>query len=140
MKGEIMEGNKITFKSIDEYILQFPPDVQEILKTLRTVVKESAPDAEEKISWQMPTFVLHGNLVHFAAHKKHIGFYPGPSGIDTFKNELSEYKWSKGAVQFPIGKSMPYELISRIVEYRVTENKKQAEDKKVLKNKSYKKE
>lgn len=117
------------FKSIDEYILQFPPEVQEILEMLRKVVKESAPDAEEKISWQMPTFVLHGNLVHFAAHKNHIGFYPGSSGIDAFKNELSEYKGSKGAVQFPIGKPMPYELISRIVKFRVSENIKQAEDK-----------
>lgn len=124
-----MEESKITIKSIDEYILQFPQEVQEILKTLRKVIKESAPDAEEKISWQMPTFVLHGNLVHFAAHKKHIGFYPAPSGIDAFRDELSEYKGSKGAVQFPIGKSMPYELISNIVKFRVGENIKRAEDK-----------
>lgn len=129
MKGDIMEESKITIKSIDEYILQFPQEVQEILKTLRKVIKESVPDAEEKISWQMPTFVLHGNLVHFAAHKKHIGFYPAPSGIDAFRHELSDYKGSKGAVQFPIGKPMPYELISNIVKFRVGENIKRAEEK-----------
>jgi uncharacterized protein YdhG (YjbR/CyaY superfamily) len=122
MKGEIMEENKITYATIDEYILQFPLEVREILNSLRRVIKESAPEAQEKISWQMPTYVLHGNLVHFAAHKNHIGFYPGPSGIETFKNELSEYKNSKGAVQFPIGKPMPYELVSRIVKFRVAEN------------------
>lgn len=124
-----MEENKITHMTVDEYILQCPLEVQEILEALRKVIKESAPDAQEKISWQMPTYVLHGNLVHFAAHKKHIGFYPGPSGIEVFKNELSEYKSSKGAVQFPIGKPMPYELISRIVKFRVAENIKDAEEK-----------
>ncbi|MEH7110631.1 iron chaperone [Bacillus sp. JJ1764] len=110
-------------KSIDEYILQFPQEIQEILKTLRKVIKESAPNAEEKISYRMPTFVLDGNLVHFAAFNNHIGFYPTPSGINTFKHELSGYKTSKGAVQFPIGKPIPYELISQIVKFRVGENK-----------------
>ena len=124
-----MEDNKITFESTDEYILTFPPEVQEILKTLRNVIKESAPDAEEKISYQMPTFALHGNLVHFAAFKNHIGFYPAPSGIDAFKHELSEYKGAKGSVQFPIKKPQPYELIRKIVKFRVTENIKRAEDK-----------
>jgi uncharacterized protein YdhG (YjbR/CyaY superfamily) len=112
-----MEGNKVVFKSIDEYILQFPPEIQEILETLRKVIKESAPEAEEKISYQMPTFVLHGNLVHFAAYKNHIGFYPTPSGIDEFKEELSEYKGAKGSIQFPIEKPLPYELISKIVKF-----------------------
>lgn len=125
-----MEENKITSESIDGYISNFPPEVQEILKTLRRVIKESAPDAEEKISWKMPTFFLHGNLVHFAAFKNHIGFYPAPSAIDVFKNELSEYKGAKGSVQFPIEKPLPYELISEIVRFRVAENIKQAEDKK----------
>lgn len=124
-----MEENKTTYKSIDEYISQFSPEVQELLKTLRKVIKEAAPEAEEKISWQMPTFVLHGNLVHFAAHKNHIGFYPAPSGIDAFKDELSEYKGAKGSVQFPIKKPIPYELISKIVIYRVAENIKNAEEK-----------
>ena len=130
-----MEENKVTFKSIDEYILKFPPEIQEILKVLRKVIKESAPDAEEKISYQMPTFALHGNLVHFAACKNHIGFYPTPSGIDAFKYELSEYKGSKGSIQFPIEKPLPYELISNIVKFRVAENLKRAEDK--LKKKKY---
>lgn len=122
-----MEENKITSGSIDEYILKLPPETQEILKTLRKVIKESAPDAEEKISYQMPTFALHGNLVHFAAHKNHIGFYPTPSGIEVFKEELSEYKGAKGSVQFPIDKPMPYELISKIVKFRVAENNKKAQ-------------
>jgi uncharacterized protein YdhG (YjbR/CyaY superfamily) len=124
-----MEGNINVFKSIDEYILQFSPEVQGILQSLRSVINESAPHAEEKISWQMPTFALCGNLVHFAAHKKHIGFYPGASGIDAFKHKLLEYKGSKGAVQFPIDKPLPYELISEIVRFRVAENIKEAESK-----------
>jgi len=124
-----MEGNKTTFESIDEYIFKFPPEVQEILKMLRKIIKESAPGTKEKISYQMPTFVLHGNLVHFAAHKNHIGFYPTPSGIDAFKHELSEYKGAKGSVQFPIEKPLPYDLISKIVKFRVAENIKKAEEK-----------
>lgn len=116
-------------KSIDEYILQYPPEIQEILKSLRKVIKDTAPNAEEKISYRMPTFVLNGNLVHFAAYKNHIGFYPTPSGIKTFQQELSRYKTSKGAVQFPIGKPIPYELISQIVKYRVAENQSKAEEK-----------
>jgi uncharacterized protein YdhG (YjbR/CyaY superfamily) len=129
LKGEIMEENKINYKTIDEYILQFPPEVQEILKTLRKVIKEAAPDAQEKISYQMPAFVLHGNLVYFAAFKNHIGFYPTSSGIAAFTHELSEYKGGKGSVQFPIKKPLPYELISRIVKFRAAENIKRAEDK-----------
>lgn len=121
-----MEENKSKFISIDEYILQFPPEVQEILETLRNVIKESAPDAIEKISYQMPTLSLHGNLVHFAAYKKHIGFYPAPSGIAAFQQELSEYKGAKGSVQFPLDKPLPYELITKIVKFRVAENIKKA--------------
>jgi uncharacterized protein YdhG (YjbR/CyaY superfamily) len=122
-----MEENKTEFKTIDEYISQFPPEVQEILKTLRRVIKESAPGAEEKISYQMPAFALHGNLVYFAAYKNHIGFYPAAGGIDAFKHELSEYKLSKGTVQFPIKKPLPYRLISEIVKFRVAENIRLAE-------------
>lgn len=124
-----MEENKTTFKSIDEYILKFPSQIQETLEMLRKVIKENAPDAKEKISYQMPTFYFYGNLVHFAAYKNHIGFYPSPSGIDKFKNELSEYKGAKGSVQFPIDKPLPYELISKIVKFRVEENIKKTEDK-----------
>jgi uncharacterized protein YdhG (YjbR/CyaY superfamily) len=124
-----MEENKSTYKTIDEYILQFPAEIQDILQTLRKVIKELAPDSKEKISYQMPTFDLHGNLVHFAAFKNHIGFYPTPSGIDAFKNELSEYKGAKGSVQFPLEKPMPYELIGSIVKFRVAENIEKAEKK-----------
>jgi uncharacterized protein YdhG (YjbR/CyaY superfamily) len=124
-----MERNKVTIKSIDDYILQFPPEVQEILKKLRKVIKEAAPDAEEKISYQMPTFVFQGNLVYFAAHKNHIGFYPTPSGMEAFKDKLSEYKGAKGSVQFPVEKPLPYELISEIVKFRVAENLRKAEGK-----------
>ncbi|WP_313637357.1 DUF1801 domain-containing protein [Paenibacillus sp. FSL K6-0276] len=123
-----MEG-KISYESIDDYISKFPPEIQEILSTLRRVIKEAAPEAKEKISYQMPTFALHGNLVHFAAFKNHIGFYPTPNGIDAFKEELSGYKGAKGSIQFPIDQPMPYELISKIVKYRVAENIKKAEDK-----------
>lgn len=125
-----MEEKKSTFKSIDEYILQFPSEIQQILEKIRRVIKESAPNAVEKISYQMPTFYLHGNLVHFAAFKSRIGFYPDPSGIEAFKEELSKYKGAKGSVQFPIGEPLPYGLISRIVEFRVHENIKRAENKK----------
>lgn len=124
-----MEDNKNVIKTIDEYIQQFSPEVQEKLQSLRNVIKETAPDAEEKMSWQMPTFALYGNLVHFAAHKSHIGFYPAPSGIEVFMDKLSEYKSSKGAVQFPMDKPIPYELIREIVKFRVAENIKEAEQK-----------
>lgn len=124
-----MEDQKIIYHSIDEYILQFPLAVQEILKKIRNVVKEAAPEAVEKISYQMPTFYLHGNLVHFAAHKNHIGFYPTPNAIDAFKKELSAYKGAKGSVQFPLEKPIPYDLIGQIVKFRVAENLKKAQDK-----------
>ena len=124
-----MAENNTTFNTIDEYIMQFPTEVQETLKTLRKVIKEAAPEAEEKISYKMPTFTLHGNLVHFAAYKNHIGFYPTPSGIEAFKEELSKYKGAKGSVQFPIKEPLPYELIIKIVRYRVKENMKNAEEK-----------
>lgn len=120
---------KVIYKTIDEYISTFPNNVQQILQTLRNVIKESAPEAKEKISYQMPTFDLYGNLVHFAAYKNHIGFYPAPSGIDAFKVELSKYKGAKGSVQFPIAEPLPYELIKNIVEFRVQENIKKREEK-----------
>lgn len=124
-----MALEETTYGTIDKYISTFPPDIQEILKRLREVIKEAAPAAEEKISYQMPTFALHGNLVHFAAHKNHIGFYPTPSGITAFEHELSAFKGAKGSVQFPIEKPLPYELISKIVKFRVAENLKRAESK-----------
>lgn len=111
-------------KTIDEYIKKFPEDVQKILQKIRSIINDAAPDAVEKISYQMPTFYLRGNLVHFAAYKNHIGFYPTPSGIDAFKNEVSMYKWAKGSLQFPLDQPIPYELISKIVKFRVAENTK----------------
>jgi uncharacterized protein YdhG (YjbR/CyaY superfamily) len=107
---------------IDQYISQFPPEVQDKLNTLREVIRDATPDAQEKISYSMPTFYLYGNLVHFAAYKNHIGFYPAPSGIEAYKVELSNYKTTKGAIQFPLDKPIPYELVSKIVKYRVEEN------------------
>jgi uncharacterized protein YdhG (YjbR/CyaY superfamily) len=121
-----MEGKKADNESIDDYIRQFTPEVQEKLEALRKVIKESATDAAEKISYRMPAFYLHGILVYFAAFKHHIGFYPTSSGIEAFKDELSGYKFSKGSVQFPIENPLPYDLISRIVKYRVAENTKKA--------------
>ena len=123
-KGNAMDKNSKAPKTIDEYISRFSEDVAQILTQIRSVIKESAPTAVEKISYQMPTFYLHGNLVHFAAFEKHIGFYPTPSGIEAFKDEIARYKWSKGAVQFPINEPMPYDLIRRIVAFRVAENSK----------------
>jgi len=108
--------------SIDQYISGFPEQVQTTLSELRSSIKLVAPQAIEKISYQMPTFYLNGNLVHFAAFKHHIGFYPAPSGITAFQQELSKYKTSKGAIQFPIDKPLPLELVKKIVEFRVKEN------------------
>jgi uncharacterized protein YdhG (YjbR/CyaY superfamily) len=122
-----MKSNKIGSISIDEYIATFPEVTQKILEELRATIKASAPEAEEKISYQMPTFALKGNLVHFAAWKNHIGFYPTSSGTQAFKHELSIYEGAKGSVKFPIEKPLPLELISRIVKFRVAENLKNAE-------------
>ncbi len=119
-----MESKQVGFITIDEYIATFPEEIQKILEELRATIRAAAPDAEEKISYQMPTFFLKGNLVHFAAFKNHIGFYPTPSGIQAFKHDLSIYEGAKGSVQFPIDKPLPLKLISNIVEYRVAENLK----------------
>jgi len=121
-----MESNKVGFVSIDAYIATFPEETQKILEELRATIKAAAPDAEEKISYQMPTFFLKGNLVHFAAFKNHIGFYPTPSGIRAFKKELSIYEGAKGSVKFPKDKPLPLKLISKIVKFRVAENLKNA--------------
>jgi len=111
------------FATIDEYIAAFSPDIQEMLENIRTAIRESAPEAEEAIAYGIPTFRLHGNLVHFAAFKHHISFFPGgPSAIQAFKNELSQYKQSKGTVQFPLGEPVPLELVKKMVKLRVREN------------------
>ena len=117
-------------KNIDEYIAAYPEDIQQMLQSIRNTVHKAAPMAEEAIKYAIPTFVLNGNLVHFAAFKNHIGFYPAPQGLEAFKEELSKYKGSKGAVQFPLDKPMPLALISRIVKYRVKKNEEAAAIKK----------
>ena len=107
---------------MDEYIAGFPHDVQEILEKIRMTIRKAAPDAEETIKYQIPTFTLKGNLVSFAAHKKHIGLYPAPTGDRKFNNEPSVYKGAKASVRFPLDKPIPFALVSRIVKFRVKEN------------------
>ena len=118
-----MKTLKKRFETIDEYIATFPRNVQDILDELRRIIRESAPKSEETISYGIPTFDLNGkHLVHFAAYKNHIGFYPTSSGITRFKKELSRYELSRGTVRFPINEPIPFDLIRKIVKYRVKEN------------------
>jgi uncharacterized protein YdhG (YjbR/CyaY superfamily) len=112
-----------TAKNIDDYIAGFPKDIQAMLNQIRATIKKSAPTAEEAIKYAIPTFVLHGrNLVHFAAFKNHIGFYPTPTGIESFQKELSKYKQGKGSVQFPLDEPMPLTLITKIVKFNMARN------------------
>jgi len=113
---------KIAATTIDEFIAAFPRDVQEKLKKLRDVIRKAAPSATEAIKYGIPTFVLNGNLVHFAGYEHHIGFYPAPSGILEFKKELASYESAKGSVRFPLDKPLPFTLITQIVKFRVAEN------------------
>ena len=116
--------------TIDEYIKTFPEDIQSILEKMRQTIRKTAPDAVEAVSYQMPTFKLNGrNLVHFAAWKNHIGFYPTPSGTEAFQKELSPYKGAKGSVQFPLDKPIPLDLVNKIVIFRVKENLKKGSKK-----------
>jgi uncharacterized protein YdhG (YjbR/CyaY superfamily) len=119
-----MATSKNQFKNIDEYIAKFPEKVRDVLEELRRVIRESAPKAEEAISYGMPAFKLNGKgLVYFAAWKNHVGFYPGgSSGIEAFKKELSPFKTSKGAAQFSLDKPIPFDLVEKIVKFRVKEN------------------
>lgn len=121
-----MIPNQEAPQTIDAYIAGYPEEVQAILQQIRRTIHETAPEATEAISYGMPTFKLHGNLVHFAAFKNHIGFYPVPSGMAAFQEELAAYKQGKGSVQFPLDKPMPLDLIRRIVEFRVQESKGKA--------------
>ena len=130
-----MKSEQTAPKTIDEYIAGFPQAIQEMLEKVRVTIRNAAPEAQETIKYQMPTFTLKGNLVHFAAFKKHIGFYPAPSGIEEFKDELAVYKGAKGSVQFPLDKPLPAALITRIVKFRVKENLEKA----ALKKKTTKK-
>ncbi len=117
-----MEARKKGFKTIDEYIAVSPQNVQRILEEMRQAIKESAPQAEEVISYQMPAFRLNGILVYFAAFKNHIGLFPTTSAMVAFKEELSGYAVSKGTIRFPLDKPIPFDLVKRIVKFRVKEN------------------
>src|SRR4051812_6624382 len=130
LKIFFMAMSKSGFTDIDAYISSFPPNVQKVLQQVRRTIKKSAPKAEEAISYQMPTFKLNGNLVHFAAWKNHIGFYPTPSGTKEFQKELSKFNGAKGSVQFPLDQPMPLDLISRIVKFRMKENELKQKTKK----------
>lgn len=124
-----MKTDQTAPANMDQYIAGFPPDVQVILDKVRMTIRKAAPDAHETIKYQIPTFTLKGNLVHFAAFKRHIGFYPTPTGIEKFKKELSAYEGAKGSVKFPIDKPIPFDLIGKIVKFRVKENLERAEAK-----------
>lgn len=106
----------------EAFLLQFPEDVQSILLKIRDLVHQACPEVTEKMAYGIPTFVYHGNLVHMSAYKKHIGFYPGADGIAAFESELQAYVHAKGSVQFPLNKPIPYELIQRMIDYRVQQN------------------
>lgn len=114
----------LPYTTVDEYIALYDGTVRERMEQVRTLIHECSPDITEKITWNMPTFVLNGSLVYFAAGKHHLGFYPTPSAIEAFADQLSEYKYSKGAVQFPYNKPMPYELLREMVLFRIQENTK----------------
>ena len=121
-----MQTKQTAPKDIDEYIAVFPKDIQKILEKIRMTIRKAAPDAKEAIKYQIPTFTLNGNLVHFAAYKKHIGFYPAPRAIEEFKDELAGYEGAKGTIQFLLDKPIPYDLISRMVKFRVKDNLEKA--------------
>ena len=124
-----MKNHRLPPRNIDEYIASFLPEIQSILEKIRLTIRQAAPEAEEKISYQIPTFALMGNLVHFAAFKKHIGLYPPVKGDEKLKAEIAPYKGEKGNLRFPLDKPIPYALISRIVKFRVKEQLERAESK-----------
>jgi uncharacterized protein YdhG (YjbR/CyaY superfamily) len=121
-----MKASRPTYKNIDEYIADFPEDVRKKLEKLRKVIQAAAPRAEEAIAWGMPTFRLNGNLVHFAAFRDHISLFPSSSPIPVFKKELAPYKVSKGTIQFPLDRPIPFDLVKKIVKFRVRENLEKA--------------
>ena len=110
------------FETVTDYIASFPLEKQVLLKQIRAALQKAVPEATETIKYGMPTLVLHGNLLHYAAMKNHIGFYPAPSGIEKFAEELKPYHTSKGAVQFPLDQPLPYDLMVKIALFRVEEN------------------
>ena len=131
-----MKDKKDVPATIDQYVEGFPPEIQVILSKLRAAVKKAAPQATEKISFQMPAFHFNGNLVYFAAFKNHIGFFPTSSGVAAFQKELAKYATSKGTVHFPLDKPLPLDLIKRIVKFRVKENSQKKENNTKKKDKS----
>jgi uncharacterized protein YdhG (YjbR/CyaY superfamily) len=121
-KGTDMKAKQAAPGDIDEYIAGFPKDVQKILQKIRMTIRKAAPAAEEAISYQMPTFKLNGNLIHFAAYKNHIGLYPAPRAIEKFKEKLKRYEGGKGTIRLQLDEPIPYDLITKIVKFRVNEN------------------
>lgn len=117
-----MTKTQSSTSDVDEYIRRFPAEVQSLLELVRQSIRQSAPGATEKMSYGIPTFILNGNLVHFAAYKNHIGFYPGSDGIAHFRTELSQYESAKGSVRFPLDEPIPIALIEKIVQFRVKQN------------------
>jgi uncharacterized protein YdhG (YjbR/CyaY superfamily) len=124
-----MAMKSVQAENIDEYIADFPENIQKKLEAIRSTIRKAAPEAKEAIKYAIPTFTLNGNLVHFAAYKNHIGFYPTPGGTEAFKKELSVYKGSKGTVQFPLDEPVPLALITKIVKFRVKEMTEKAKTK-----------
>lgn len=118
------------YTDINEFISQFPENIQAILQEVRKTIQQAAPEAKESIKYGMPTFIFNGNLVHFAAYKNHIGFYPAPTGIDAFIDDLAQYRTGKGTIQFPIDKPIPFDLITKVVKFRMEENLKKSKKKK----------
>jgi uncharacterized protein YdhG (YjbR/CyaY superfamily) len=127
---KVSKSQRVAAKTVDEYIAAFPEDVQVRLKQVRKVIRDSAPGAEESISYGMPGYKLNGPLVYFAAFKNHIGFYPTPSGVTGFEKELAAYKQGKGSIQFPLDEPLPLDLIKRMVASRVKENEQKNAKKK----------
>ncbi|MBK7038585.1 MAG: DUF1801 domain-containing protein [Bacteroidetes bacterium] len=125
---------KIAPSNIDEYIFPFPSETQKKLEQIRQLIQKLAPKAKEVISYGMPAFKLNSVIVYFAGYKHHIGFYPTSTGIKNFENEFAKYKWSKGAVQFPLDEPLPVALITKIVKFKIKEDKEKADAKKKLKN------
>jgi uncharacterized protein YdhG (YjbR/CyaY superfamily) len=132
-EGDFMKNHRLAPRNINEYITAFSPEVQSILEKIRSTIRKAAPEAEEKISYQMPTFALMGNLIHFAAFKKHIGLYPPVKGDAKLQADISPYKGEKGNLKFPLDQPIPYALIGRIVKFRVKEQLERAKSKKGMK-------
>jgi uncharacterized protein YdhG (YjbR/CyaY superfamily) len=124
-----MSTQRTAARNIDEYIAGFPPEVQKILQKIRSTIRRAAPGAKETISYQIPAFVLHGNLIFFAGFKNHVSVYPAPRGDEKFKKELSAYEGGKGTVRFPLDEPVPFDLIRRIAKFRIAKNLERAKAK-----------